>query len=154
MVPTVSGPCNKSEDLTSKVTMWQYLSNTNNIHQFLQQESKVTLQRNSALGSSWILNALPERFCKISLFYGWHEEEFWNLQHRATEDPRAWSSYKGLPSLSLTKSQKLIPSFLATPTSGVPNKRQEFQGDLNLDSAITRIKIFNSPELIFIHNHL
>ena len=76
MVPIVSGPCNKSEDLTSKVTMWQYLSNTNNIHQFLQQEPKVTLQRNSALGSSWILNALQERFCKISPFYGWHKEEF------------------------------------------------------------------------------
>lgn len=76
MLPLVSGPCNKSEDLTSKGTMWQYLSNTNNIHQFLQQESKVTLQKDLALGSSWISNALPERFCKISLFYGWQEEEF------------------------------------------------------------------------------
>ena len=65
MVPIVSGPCNKSEDLTSKVTMWQYLSNTNNIHQFLQQEPKVTLQRNSALGSSWILNALQERIDRM-----------------------------------------------------------------------------------------
>lgn len=69
--------------------------------------------------------------------------------------PKAWSSYKGFTKPFLNKEPKVDPfPFWLPPTLGVPNKSQEFQGDLSLDSAITRINIFNSPELIFMHNHL
>lgn len=139
MLPTAGSPCNKSKDPTSQITVRKYVPNAYNTDPFLKQEPKVTWQRDSALGSGWILNAAPESFVKSAF----SKAGVGRASRSPIQGSRGLKSSvildaRDLPRLSLVSWQSLSPLLAshpdfssATERAGISERHQRFRCQCN-----------------------